>query len=70
MARSLKIFIISKKLMLNTSYAFDVFLDYTQEARLSDSIYYPLGNHFMTHTAPMWDDITDSNENVLLKQVY
>jgi hypothetical protein len=60
----------TKKLMLNTNYAFDVFLDYAKEARLSPSIYRPLGNHFTTHTAPMWDDITDLEGNVLLKQVY
>ena len=59
-----------KKLILNTSYAFDAFLDFSHEARISDSIYYPLGNHFTTHTAPMWDDITDSCGNVLLKEVY
>lgn len=69
-AHSLKILLTTKKVMLNTSYAFDVFLDCAQEARLSDSIYHPLGNHFTTHTAPMWDDITDSNGNVLLTQVY
>lgn len=54
----------------NAAYAFDVFLDYVHEARLSDSIYHPLGNEFTTHTAPMWDDITDYEGNVLLKQVY
>lgn len=56
--------------MFNTSYAFDMFLDYINEARFSESIYYPLGNHFTTHTAPMWDDITDFDGNVLLKKVY
>ncbi|WP_419174088.1 sulfotransferase family 2 domain-containing protein [Desulfosediminicola sp.] len=69
-ARFLKYFIASKKLMSNTSYAFDVFLDCVHEARMSDSIYRPLGNHFTTHTAPMWDDITDFSGNVLLKEVY
>ena len=62
--------VTTKKLMLSTSYAFDVFLDCAREARFSDSIYNPLGNHFTTHTAPMWDDITDSNGNILLTQVY
>ncbi len=60
----------NKKIVLNTSYAFDLFLDYLHEARLSDSIYQPHGIHFATHTAPMWDDITDSNGTVLLKKVY
>ena len=70
MARFFKRFLINKKLMLNTSYAFDAFLDYAHEARLSDSIYEPLGNSFTTHTASMWDDITDLNGNVILKEVY
>lgn len=65
-----RFFVSRKKLMLNTSYAFDVFLDYVHDARLSDSIYYPLSNHFTTHTASMWDDITDLNGNILLKEVY
>jgi len=69
-ARTLKRVITDKKLMFNTSYAFDVFLDYAHQARFSDSIYQPLSNHFTTHTAPMWDDITDSDGKVLLKQVY
>jgi hypothetical protein len=68
--RSIKLSLTSKKLMVNTSYAFDVFLDYVHESLVSDSIYYPLGNHFTTHTAPMWDDITDSNGNILLKAVF
>jgi len=71
MARSIKKSLRNKKLIhYNTSYSFDVFLDYAHQARLSDSIYHPLGNHFTTHTAPMWDDITDYDGKVLLKQVY
>ena len=57
-------------MIYSTSYAFDVFLDYVQEARISDSIYVPLGNHFTTHTAPMWDDITDLDGNILLKKAF
>lgn len=70
-ARSIGQSIQSKSLILyNTSYAFDLFLDYAYQARLSDSVYRPLGIFFTTHTAPMWDDITDHNGNVLLDQVY
>ena len=68
--RLLKKFRNNRKLIFNTSYAFDVFLDYAHEARLSDSIYHPFGQHFTTHTAPMWDDITDFDGNVLLKAVF
>lgn len=59
-----------KKVLYNTSYAFDVFLDYITASQSSDSIYYPLGNHFTTHTAAMWDDITDMDGKVLIKKVY
>jgi hypothetical protein len=69
-ASSLKRCINGEKFIFNASCAFDVFLDYVQEARLSDSIFRPLGLHFTTHTAPMWGDITDSNGNVLLSKVY
>ncbi|MEM7031937.1 MAG: sulfotransferase family 2 domain-containing protein [Chloroflexota bacterium] len=59
-----------QKLEFNTAYAFDVFLDYIQEARLSNSIYHPLSHHFTTHTAPMWDDITDNEGSILLTKVF
>lgn len=61
---------INDRKLYTTSYAFDIFLDYTHKARLSDSIYYPLGSHFTTHTAPMWDDISDLEGNILLTEVF
>ncbi|MEQ8663421.1 MAG: sulfotransferase family 2 domain-containing protein [Gammaproteobacteria bacterium] len=70
LARSCRGFVATRKLMLSTAYAFDVFLDYVRDARASDSIYRPIGIHFTTHTAPMWDDITDENGRLLLKQVF
>lgn len=70
MLRSVKTLLRTRKIVSSTSYAFDVFLDYAHRARQSDSIYKPLGNHFTTHTAPMWDDITDLEGNVLLKEVF
>ena len=69
--RSIKRSIKSRKLVnFSATYAFDTFLNHIEEARVSDSIYHPLGNHFTIHTAPMWDDITDFSGNVLLKRVY
>jgi hypothetical protein len=56
--------------MFNISYAFDVFLEYAQQARTSPSIYRPLDNRFTTHTAPMWEDITDLDGNILLKKIF
>lgn len=68
--RAFNRYLDTRKILYNTSYAFDAFLDYAHEARTSDSIYYPLGNHFTTHTAPMWEDITDLDGNILLKAVF
>lgn len=70
MLHSVKNLLMTRKRASSTSYAFDVFLDYAHGARQSDSIYQPLGNHFTTHTAPMWEDITDLDGNVLLKEVF
>lgn len=68
--RAIKQYFRNKKVLLSRSFAFDVFLDYVKEARTSDSIFEPLGNHFSTHTAPMWEDITDLEGNLLLKRVF
>lgn len=54
----------------SNSYAFDVFLERVQEARTSECIFHPLGNHFTTHTAPMWEDITDLDGNILLTKIF
>ncbi|NNL99894.1 MAG: sulfotransferase family 2 domain-containing protein, partial [Gammaproteobacteria bacterium] len=56
--------------MYNTRYAFDRLLDHAAQARGSDSIYRPLGLHFTTHTAPMWDDVPDLDGKVLLTAVF
>ncbi len=61
---------IKKKWALNSSYAFDIFLDYVQQARQSNSIFTPIDLHFTTHTATMFDDITDENGKILLKKTY
>lgn len=50
--------------------AFDVFLGLVSETRAVHSFYDPLGNHFSTHVASMWDDISDCDSNVLIKKIY
>jgi len=60
----------AEKWLFNVSYSFDVFLEYAQMARESDSIYQPLDLHFTTHTAPMWEDVTDLEGQVLLKKIF
>jgi len=60
----------SKKFLLNKYYAFDAFLDCVLTAQQNKSTFKPLGLHFMTHTAPMWDDITDFSGQGLLDQVF
>jgi len=58
------------RILFSTSYAFDEFLELVQESQNSDSSFSPLGIRFSTHTAPMWEDITDLNGKILLKKVY
>lgn len=59
-----------RKFYGNTAYAFDVFLELVQESQESNSVYSPRGIHFSTHTAPMWNDITDDEGNILLSSVF
>jgi len=63
-------YIDTRKLHYSTSYAFDHFLDLALQARESDSIFIPIDNHFTTHTAPMWDDVTDEDGRILLTKIY
>lgn len=49
---------------------FDAFLDLVAQARASDSIYRPVNLHFTTHTAPVWDDVTDDQGRLLLSHLY
>lgn len=58
------------RIALTTSGRFDHFLHMIEEARASDSAYRPYDLHFTTHTAPMWDDITDEGGNILLDHVF
>ncbi len=60
----------SRKFHYSTKYAFDLFLDYIQESHSGNASYSPLGIKFSTHTASMWEDITDLNGNILLKKVF
>lgn len=58
----------TKKILLNHSYAFDCFLELIMKHQ---NIYsYPQNMHFTTHTNPMWNDITDNNDNILLSKVF
>jgi hypothetical protein len=70
LASIFSISISQKKLICSPSYAFDTFLELVCDARSTDSIYHPISLHFTTHTAPMFDDITDFEGNVLLTKVY
>ena len=59
-----------KKLILNHSYAFDVFLDLIQKSQVSPTIYKPLKLHFTTHVNPMWNDVTDEKGEILLTKIF
>jgi hypothetical protein len=69
-AQILSLAVSRKKFIFSISYAFDVFLDFVHKARFSNSIYHPISNHFTTHTAPMFDDITDSEGVILLSSIH
>ena len=50
---------------------FDVFLDLVEQAHLDrSSSYKPRGLHFTTHTAAMFDDVTDHQGKVLLTEIF
>lgn len=53
-----------------TAILFNVFLDLVEEARFSTSIYSPVNLHFTTHTAAVWDDVTDEEGRLLLSHLY
>lgn len=60
-----------KRIGLSVSYDFDVFLELIETAHYeSDSIYSPSGLHFTTHTASMFNDVTDLDGNILLTKIY
>ena len=60
-----------KKIGLSISYDFDLFLELIQTAHCkSVSNYEPAGLAFSTHTAPMFNDITDNEGNILLTKIY
>lgn len=54
----------------NLDYAFDKFLDAIAACRASPSSSAPMGLHFSTHTASMWDDVTDNNGTILLHHIF
>jgi hypothetical protein len=50
--------------------SFELFLDCLEEFRAGDSIYYKGDLHFPTHTAAVWDDVSDEKGTVLLSRIY
>lgn len=51
-------------------YEFDRFLEAIEECRASTSNFAPYDLHFQTHTAAMWDDVTDNDQTLLLDFVF
>ena len=58
------------RLLYSNKYRIDYFLDCVSAVQESNSIYFPLGLHFTTHTARMFPDVTDENDMVLLNKIY
>lgn len=61
-----------KRVGFSASYDFDLFLELIERVdhHNFESIYQPIGLHFSTHTAPMFNDITDHDGKILLTKVY
>lgn len=60
-----------KKIGISISYDFDIFLELIEMAHYnSNSNYKPKGLAFSTHTAPMFNDITDDKGKILLTKIY
>lgn len=69
---SIRMYRATNKASLLDAYSFDIFLD-VLERRFSDdatSIFRPISLHFTTHTARVFDDVTDQSGNILLKRIY
>jgi len=60
----------TRRLQFSVSYAFDVFLSLIEKSQSSSSNYKPRGIKFSTHTARMWEDITDEEGQILLTRVF
>ena len=58
--------------IFRASTAFDIFLELLERrfSQTHDSNFLPVDLHFTTHTARMFEDITDKEEKVLLARVY
>lgn len=66
-----KNFRIHKKFTWSIRYDFDLFLELIGQIHLNSGYSYDrTGLHFSTHTAPMYNDITDNDGNVLLTKVF
>lgn len=69
--KSLKYLKNNKKIGFSISYDFDIFLELVENAHFeSQSIFSPFGLHFTTHTAPMFNDVTNFEGDILLTKIY
>lgn len=59
-----------KKILSSKDFAFDTFIDIVEIALKSDNFFKPFDLHFQTHIAPMWGDVSDHHDNLLLKKIY
>ena len=59
----------NKKLYISTSSKFDLFLDWVEKVHQEGDLFV-MDRIFHTHTAPMHGDITDNDNNIILKKVY
>lgn len=62
--------LIKNKRFYTISYAFDQFLEDIEYSQTCGINTHPHGLHFSTHTARMWDDITDTRNKVLINNIF
>ena len=53
-----------------TERRFDLFLDIVEQSLNSATFDGPINLHFSTHIAPIWGDITDENDTILLSHIF
>lgn len=71
--RNIKSFRFYKEITFGVKKEFDIFLNYVYNIHIENRLKYPnfspLDNHFATHTAPMFPDISE-NENIILTKIF
>jgi len=63
-------FLLHPRKFLSKPYAFDWFLERIEAVRCMEGVYSIRDLHILTHTAPVWDDVTDESGKVILCNLF